>query len=265
MFFYISKLLWFFVVPSNLLTFMVVVGAVLFWAGRIKWAKRLILTGGSLLLVFGLSPLGNLLALPLEERFPHPDLSKLSAPPTGIIILGGGTDTMVSKARGVVALTEAGDRFTEGLILAHRFPQAKIVLSGGSVEVFYKRSVEADVADSFFKSLGIAADRLIPEPNSRNTYENAKFTKQAVKPKPGEHWILVTSAIHMPRSVGCFRTVGFDVIPWAADYRTRGPQDIYKFFDKVSSGLRRMDAVTREYIGLIVYWLSGRTSQLLPS
>ena len=69
---------------------------------------------------------------------------------------------------------------------------------------------------------GLDARRILVETRSRNTYENAVYSKELAQPQPGQIWLLVTSANHMPRAVGCFRAVGFDVIPYPVDYDT-GP------------------------------------------
>jgi uncharacterized SAM-binding protein YcdF (DUF218 family) len=85
-----------------------------------------------------------------------------------------------------------------------------------------------------------------------------------VAPKPGELWLLVTSAVHMPRAIGVFRKAGFDIEAYPVDWRTRGWSDAAEPFDQLSSGLARTDAATHEWVGLIAYWLSGRSSELLP-
>ena len=81
---------------------------------------------------------------------------------------------------------------------------------------------------------------------------------------PGKRWLLITSAYHMPRAMGAFRQAGFDVEPWPVDYRTRGTADLTRPFDKVSEGLRRVDVATREWVGLLAYWVTGRSDALFP-
>ena len=113
------------------------------------------------------------------------------------------------------------DRIIAAAALAHRYPKARIVFSGGSANLISDDSAkEADYALSVFESLGIARDRLTMERRSRNTQENAEFSKALASPKAGERWLLVTSAFHMPRSVGVFRKAGFGVEPYPADWRT---------------------------------------------
>ena len=112
--------------------------------------------------------------------------------------------------------------------------------------------------------MGIASSRLLFERKSKNTWQNASYTKALLKSRRRENWLLVTSAYHMARSVGCFRKAGINVTPWPVDYRTRGYSDIYRVFDVATQGWRRMDVAVREWIGLMVYYLSGRTDKLFP-
>ena len=166
--------------------------------------RRLAVASLVLIAIAGWSPLGNALILPLEERFPPWDAAR--GAPNGIICLGGALDTVVSPERGEVALNEAAERMTAIAELARRYPQARIVFTGGSGRLVYGgATTEAELAARLFASFGIAKERITLEDKSRDTLENARFTKELVNPKPGERWLLVTSAHHMPRSVGLFR------------------------------------------------------------
>ncbi|MGA8158976.1 MAG: YdcF family protein, partial [Rhodoplanes sp.] len=107
--------------------------------------------------------------------------------------------------------------------------------------------------------------RLIPEDRSRNTVENAVFSKELAAPKEGERWLLATSAYHMPRAIGAFRRAGFEVEAYPVDWRTRGPADAGRPFQSVADGLKRTDTAVREWVGLFVYWLTGRSSELFPA
>ena len=110
-----------------------------------------------------------------------------------------------------------------------RYPNARVVFSGGSANLISNDAREADFAGAIFESLGIDKSRLIMERRSRNTQENAEFSKALVAPKDGERWLLVTSAFHMPRSVGLFRKAGFAVEPYPVDWRVGGRGDLLTF------------------------------------
>ena len=126
------------------------------------------------------------------------------------------------------------------------------------------RLPEADFVGPLLEGLGILGDRVVLEPNSRNTAENAAFTKELVKPKPGELWLLVTSAQHMPRAVGCFRRVGFPVEAYPVGWRT-GRDGYLGSPSTFGDSLARFDSATHEWVGLFAYWITGRTSEFLPS
>jgi uncharacterized SAM-binding protein YcdF (DUF218 family) len=267
MFFVLAKIFGFFAMPSNVLMSLGLLGVVLLATRFSRAGRRLAVVSILLLAVAGFTPFGNVIILPLEQRFPAWDISRDASrgAPTGIICLGGALDTVVSTARGEVALNEAGERMTVIAELARRFPAARIVFSGGSGRLIYQGSSEAELAARLFESFGIAKERITLEDKSRDTLENARFTKDIVKPKPGERWLLVTSAHHMPRSVGLFRSEGFPVEAFPVDYRTRGAIDMLRPFSPLSDGLRRTDTAMREWVGLTIYRLTGRTDELMPA
>ncbi len=264
MFFYLSKIIWFFLQPSSLLLFLLVAGMLLQRIGFEKLGKKISLISAVALFVVAFSPLAHILTVPLENRFVRPVLSDQKNTPDGIIVLGGVINSIVSGKRKMVTMTQASERLTEAVSLARRFPKAKIIFTGGSSALLYKTMNEADLALQFFLDMGIAKERIMLERRSRNTYENAVFSALSAQAKAGENWLLITSAFHMPRSMGCFRKAGFKVMAWPVDYRSRGWSDIYRFFAVPSQGLRRIDLISKEWIGLIVYRLTGKTSAFFP-
>ena len=262
MFFIVSKVLGFFALPSNLLISLGVLGIVLMRTRFVRVGQGLASTSIVWLVAAGLSPLGNALIFPLEERFPPWDVSR--GAPDGIVVLGGAIGAELSTIRGTADLNESAERLTTAAELARRFPAARIIYSGGNDRLVLGGGIEAEAAASLLESLGVARGRVITEGRARNTIENAIFSKELANPKPGEHWLLVTSGYHMPRAVGVFRKVGFTIEPYPVDWRTRGAIDLVIPFDSLSSGLRRTDTAMREWVGLVVYWISGRSSALFP-
>ena len=226
---------------------------------------RQMLAGAAFLyLLFAFSPLPRMTILPLEERFPRLEAESLGRV-DGIIVLGGAIDSRVTKLRRVVALNENAERMTVGAGLAHRFPAAKIMISNGSNNRIDDTDPYGYAEYRVFEELGIARDRIIYERHSGDTYTNATEGMRVAQPKAGERWVLVTTASHMARAVGCFRKVGFEVIPYPVDYRTFGPDRGFRFFARPSEGLEMMDTAAKEWIGLVYYWLRGRTSELFPA
>ena len=152
----------------------------------------------------------------------------------------------------------APDRLIAAAMLAHRYPNARIIFSGGSSNLISNDAREADYAGAIFEGLGISKTRITMERRSRNTQENAEFSKVIAAPKNGERWLLVTSAFHMPRSVGLFRKAGFAVEPYPVDWRVGGRSDLLLFTDLAIDGLGRTDVAVREWIGLIAYRVMGK-------
>jgi len=263
MFFILSKILGFFTLPSDIAATLAALGVLLLFTRFKRFGRALATLGVVLLVVAGLTPLGNALMLPLEQRFPPWDPSR--GAPTGIIVLGGAIGPEISAARGTPDLNESAERITAVAALARRYPAARIIYSGGNARLVLVGGIEADYAVDLFESLGIPRARIETERQSRNTIENAELSKALAKPKPGERWLLVTSAYHMPRSIGVFRRVGFPVEAYPVDWRTRGPIDLAIPFESITAGLRRTDTAVHEWIGLFAYWLSGRTSALFPA
>lgn len=263
MFFYIAKVLWFLLQPSSLMVGAVLAGAGLATTKRYRLGRRLLWGGGIALIVCGLTSVGDLLIRPLEARFPRADVADGTAI-AGIIVLGGAEDGGAADSRQLAALNEAAERYTETLAMARLLPHARIVFTGGSGALLARQTPDAEVAGRLFVALGIPTERLTLEGESRTTFENALFTARLLHPKPNERWLLVTSAWHMPRAMGSFRRAGFRVEPWPVDYRTPRRLDLTQFRSSIPEGLRRIDFVTREYVGLVAYYLTGRTDALWP-
>jgi uncharacterized SAM-binding protein YcdF (DUF218 family) len=262
MFFYVAKILWFFVQPINLAIFLLLAGLVAGLLGR----RRLLVAGMVLsalvLVATAWTSLGANLLNPLEERFARP--VQLPDRIDGIVVLGGGLEGQINLARGGYEVNRGGDRFIETAVLALRHPEARVVVSGGDGSLVLAGEGDGDTAPRLLTALGVARDRLILENKSRDTFENAVFTRQLVTPKPGETWLLVTSAFHMPRSMALFEKAGFSVLPWPTDYRTSGREGVGFFTDNASDSIDNTSLALREWIGLVAYWLSGRIDSPFP-
>ncbi|HOV05008.1 MAG TPA: YdcF family protein [Kaistiaceae bacterium] len=263
MFFYLSKIVWFFLQPSALVAVATIAGAVLLFTRFARAGRVLVALAAAGVLSAGFLPLSNALYLPLENRFPR--AAEDVGPIAGIVILGGAIDIDTGVARGTVELNEAAERMTEALALARRHPAARLIFSGGSIRLVGSGVAEAEMARRFFAEAGLAEDRVAYDDRSRNTAENATLAKAIAAPAPGERWLLVTSAFHMPRAIGCFRKAGFAVEAWPVDYRTGSAGDLVGLITQPAAGLQRTDKAAREWIGLLAYRLSGRTDALFPA
>jgi uncharacterized SAM-binding protein YcdF (DUF218 family) len=259
MFFFLSKAVAPFLVLSNLFIALVVVGILLTLTRFRRGGIRTAIAGLVLLLIAGFSPAGNILTHQLESRFPPWDASR--GAPAGIVVLGRPISTRLSQAHGAPVVDDAADRFFALANLARQFPNARIVFAGGT-GALAGGPAEADFVGPLLDDMGVPRERVALERRSRNTAENAAFSKDIAKPKPGERWLLVTSAWHMPRAVGCFRRVGFAVEAYPVDWRT-GPGFEFRLPRSFAGGLGRTDLAVNEWLGLLAYWLTGRTTELL--
>ena len=263
MFFFVSKVFWMVASPINLLLFAALIGILLCFGRHARFGRGLALTAILVLVAAATLPVGKLLIAPLEDRFPLPPLDL--PPPEGIIVLGGALDDGTSKARQETVFDEGGERLTEAVVLAKRYPQARVVYTGGAASFTGAISTEALQARTFMSQMGIAPERVSIEDKSRNTDENARFTAAIVHPQPPQRWIIVTSAFHMPRSMGIFERAGFRPIAYPVAFRTRGRwQDDLKLTFEPARNLRIFEIAVHEWIGLAAYWVSGRSNHLFP-
>lgn len=261
----LSKLAMLLLLPSTLIMLMLLAGLALMSSTRATvLGRRLAWTAAALAVAAGLSPLANLMRLPLEERFPRPAPAELARTYSAIIVLGGGEDGHVSAGRGQLALNTAGERIVEGARLALRLTSARLVFAGGAGTLGPSEPA-AEVIVAYWRDMGIAPERILYEQRSRNTHENAIEARKLLAPEPGERFLLVTSAYHMPRAIGVFRRQGLDVVAYPVDYRIRDRGDLVRPFRDLPSGMRRLDETVREWVGLFGYRLLGRTEALIPS
>jgi len=258
--FWISKIAWLLLAPSNLLIFATLLGVAL-WRGRLLTGvgRHLATAAGGLLLAVVIFPVGDWMLRTLEQRFP-PYVECEGETPAGIILLGGGQASRTVAGRVEEDLNDGADRMRYAAKLARRYHALPVVIAGGQVyEREGARSEAEGMADILIEQ-GVAPDRLRLEASSRTTAENAS-NAAALASEPGR-WLLVTSAYHMPRSIGTFRKAGVDVVAAPTDWRVDDRSVSLQF--SASDRLGRLDMATREYLGLAGYWVMGRSSGLFP-
>jgi len=261
MMFYLSKILWGPFQPSSLIALLLAAGVVFSIAGRKRPALRFFSSGAVLYVIFGFSPLAIWLLEPLEIHASAGAAKDLDGA-AGIIVLGGAIEGNSTLGGGATHLNESADRMIEAVHLAARYPSMPVLFSGGKAELFERQDTEteAELARRFFEAFNIRPPRLMLESQSRNTLENAVLSAKLLRPKPGQKWILVTSAFHMPRAKALFEAQGFSVLARPADFKTSGLNSWWYIFPKASDGLRRLDLAAKEWGGLGVSWLRGDIS-----
>ena len=261
MYFLISKMLAPLETPSDLLLLLLLLGLLLSWTVRFRRLGGHLLAAGILaFLLITILPVAGWVSEPLEGRFPRP--AALPGHVDGIIVLGGAIDPILTERHGIPSLNSAAERMTEFVRLAKRYPDAALAFSGGSnrVRMQLPSFTESDAARLFFVQQGLDSKRIVFERRSRNTYENVIFTKALVKPLPGQTWLLISTARDMPRSVGIFRKAGWPVVPIPVAYKTGLPHEFI-----LGESLMSLDDATHEWLGLLVYYLTGKTDALFPA
>ncbi len=259
--FLFSKLIWIFGQPLSL-AFLFVLFALV--TGLVRWRATSLASSaiaGLILFVTLYTTVGNYLLQGLEDRFVKPqDPASLQC----MIVLGGAFENEVNTARHGIELNAGADRFVEALRLAQKFPQTRILISGGDGSISGIYEGDAVISARFFPMFGIGRDRLVEETTSRTTFENAMNTKELLASQGLSNCLLITSGYHMPRSVGIFRKLGIDIVPWPTDYRTDGRESLGFDFTQPSRNSQNLATAIREWFGLVGYYLAGRTSELYP-
>lgn len=261
MFFVASKIFWALAQPLNAFCLLALIGL----AARAVWPKEgqgIMNFALILILVFGVVPVGPMALTWLERQYPTP--RALPDKIDGVIVLGGGFDSYLTQTSGHIVANDNVDRAFCFVEIAKKHPGAKLVFSGGSGDILHPDAMESLDARLFFHLSGLDSAKIIYETQSRNTYENGYYTKEMVKPKAGENWVLVTSAYHMPRSVGIFEKLDWKVIPYQCDPRTNGSYSIGGSLPNVTGNFSALNIALREIIGLIVYNLTGKSAFIIP-
>lgn len=261
-FFIASKLIWVLIRPESWVAGLFLFGVLALWRDRLRAAKAILSIALLALFSIGIFPMGSLLLAPLEARYPPaPDLQEVS----GIIVLGGAEEADRWAASGEIALNDAGERFLEGIALAHRFPNVPVVVSGATPSLFGSGADTSTLIKRIFTTAGIAPDRILIEGQSRNTAENARSTRELLEAHTGTvgtmdsatPWIIVTSAFHMPRAIASFEAAGWrKITPWPTDYRSGVFRDRIGWHP--ARNLEELNTAAKEWVGLFAYRLTGR-------
>lgn len=243
-------ILWFILIAFGLL-----------WLGIEKWGRKMLTAAVILLVVLVVIPLGRLSATYLENYFPR--LIEIPKDTKGLILLGGSYDLDASAARGVTCYNSQGGRILQFMELAQRYPHLSLVFTGGGIPSQQGTPSESEMARQLFENLKLDLSRIRFESRSNNTFENAKFTFEMIQPRAEDQWVLVTSALHMPRAVTLFRSVGWNVIPFPVDYHTTGKGNYGPNFS-LYKGFKSWRSSAHEWLGLINIYFKGMSQSLLP-
>ncbi len=261
MFFILSKIFWALAAPLNLVFVLLTAALTCVFFKKARGAKILAGAAGVFLALFGILPTGHNMLVLLESRYERP--AQMPEWINVVLVLGGSFNTAVSDGRGIPALNDGAERLTEALALARRYPNAAVIFSGGNGLVgdgLHEGRTEAQDVEMFLSQSGFVDERVLYEDESRNTYENIKFTRNLFGPMPEETWILVTSAYHMPRAVAVMKNLKWQgtILPYPVDYRTDGRYRLWPHSFDILGHMYEAHVALREYIGLAAYHMAGK-------
>jgi uncharacterized SAM-binding protein YcdF (DUF218 family) len=254
--FYLSKILNFFTSPQYILFLIILTQLFIIFFLE---SKKLVIFFSKLFLIlflfFGYIPLSNFLLSKIEDyiqpsKYPMQELK-------GVIVLGGSLEKgLESKERNQVFLNSSAERLTKTLEIYKKNPRILILFSGFSNEIKPQGWSESDMAKKFFLDHGVRTDNLIFENQSRNTFENIRYSKDIIANYKGT-WGLITSANHMPRSFFAFKKQGLILEPISVDYRTGTSRMFWINFD-ISSSLINWNIIFHELIGIAYYKVTNK-------
>jgi len=221
---------------------------------RVRGRRRsLVAAAVAVLVVFSLEPVANGLERALERAAPNTYRADVTY--DAVILLGG----VVERAS--VSGTPAYNDNVERLLVTYDLLRAgrarSVIVSGGVLDPTVPSLTEAGVLGAQLVDWGIAADRVVIEARARNTHDNAVESQRITEARGWTRLLVVTSAFHMPRAIGCFRAVGLPVDALPVDYRAYDPSRFSGSWLPRASALERSTTVLREWFGRAVYRLRG--------
>ena len=262
LFFYSSKIIWFVISPSHLYLYLLSICILLLFTNYRKNARKILCVMLFFMWAVALFPVGSWLYYPLETRFQHNP--KLPETVDGIIVLGGSISPSMSHYWQQLETNQYHERLTTFIQLAKIYPEAKLLFTGGSAAIKDNQPTEAEFVRQYFIDSGVSGARLIIEDKARNTAENIQYSKILVKPQPDESWLLITTAFHMPRSIGVFCHQKWPVIPYPVDHASN-PETLFKINFNLADHAANLNGASHEWIGLLAYFLTGKIDNILPS
>jgi uncharacterized SAM-binding protein YcdF (DUF218 family) len=261
-FFYLSKYFWLLISPDSLFVILLTLCLLLFLLRQTKKATILLVLLTFCILFLSFFSVGDWMLYPLESRFQHnPELPDQI---DGIIVLGGPVIPDRSVEWQQLETNQFHERFSSFIQLAQLYPDARLVFTGGNASTDADNPTSAQIAEAYFLKSGISAQRLIIENKARNTAENASYSRLLLNPQANETWLMITTAFHMPRAIGVFCQQNWKVIPYPVDHQTL-PSKLYRPQFSLIAHANHLILASHEWLGLLAYYLSGKTNQLFPA
>ena len=257
--FYLSKIIWLLLNPFNVFIFFTILTIFLYLVSFKKISIIIFLINSLFLFFISFFPIGSYLIYQIEKEY-HLN-TVIPKKLDGILILGGATNPLMFKEFNQISVNGSAERLIESVNLIKKFKNSKVVFSGGSGIMNRPDLDHSQVAELFYKKMGLENNRIIFENNSRNTYENIIFSKEIANPQKGQNWLLITSASHMKRAILIGQKHDWQLIPYAVDFKTLKK---FKFMPSLNllSNLNAFQQGSHEWLGLISYYLMQRTNKI---
>ena len=265
-FFILSKIYWIYLNPINILIYLLLIGVIFNFFNKKKLFKIINLITFTLFILIVVLPNGTYLLWKLENSYSIPKVFPNGI--DGILILGGGTNAVLTQQYNQMSLNENIERITESINLMRRFPNAKIIYSGGThgLSKTKPKLTGIDVAKMFYTRMGVDINQIIFEDKSRNTYENLVFSKKFIDNKDNEKWLLVTSAFHMKRAMSVAEKLKLNFIPYPVDFILKKNYSWKRLYIKRTYSflinMNHFELAAHEYVGLIAYYLTKKSSKI---
>ena len=254
--FYLSKILWLILNPFNIFIFITLFSISLYFFNLRRVSLIIFLINFIFIAFISFIPIGSFLIYKIEKE--HHSHIKIPEIVDGILILGGATDPLLFKEYDQMSLNDSAERLVESVMIIKKFEKAKVIFSGGSGVVNRPDLDHSQVAKSFYKTIGIETNKIIFEDESRNTYENIIYSKKIANPKINENWLLITSASHMKRALLIADKNNWKLIPYPVDFKNIKNFKLIPNLELLKN-LNSFQQGTHEWLGLISYYLMGRT------
>jgi uncharacterized SAM-binding protein YcdF (DUF218 family) len=217
-----------------------------------RWAA---LAAAGILYVFSIEPTANALARALET--PPMLTMKPDVTYDAVVLLGGLVDDRATATFGATQYNEDVERLLVTFDLLRAGRAKAVIITSGALDASRTDVVEARVLAKQLTDWGIAEDRIVIEDQARNTHENAVFTAIVAKERGLSRLVVVTSAMHMPRALDCFRAVDLEVDALPVDYRSFDTNRFSASWLPRAGFLAQSSGVLREVFGRWVYRLRG--------
>ena len=258
--FYLSKILWLIVNPFNIFILITLFTMFLYFINSRRLSLIIYLINFIFIALISFLPIGSYLTYIIEKEF-HTN-TKIPERVDGILILGGATNPLLFKEFDQISLNGSAERLVESVMIIRKFEKAKVIFSGGSGIVNRSDLGHSQVAKLFYKKMGVDINKIFFEDKSRNTHENIIYSKKIAKPKKNENWLLITSAFHMKRALLIAEKNNWKFIPYAVDFKNIKEFKLTPNLNLLSN-LNSFQSGLHEWLGLVSYYLMGRTEKFL--